>query len=173
MKNGSIILVVVLFFYSIARSYGQETRFFVPSEIKKAYEKGTRSYNGEPGFYYWQNTIDYNIKVNVVPSLNLIEGYEEVEYHNASPEEINSLVIRLYHNAYKKGNPRACSIDDKDIDDGVELTEVIINGKVYDLEDWNLTQIDGTNVRLILIEPLKQASDLTFKASWKQKIPQY
>ena len=75
--------------------------------------------------------------------------------------------------AYKKGNPRAYTIHDKDIDAGVELSDVIINGVSYDLEDRNLTQREGTNVRFILKEPLKPGSDLVFKASWKQKVPKY
>ena len=66
MKKNLIIALLTFFGFSIFSSYGQETRFFMPSEIKKAYEKGTRSYDGQPGTSYWQNTVDYNIKVTTV-----------------------------------------------------------------------------------------------------------
>ena len=173
MKKNLITALLAFFGFSILSSYGQETRFFMPSEIKKAYEKGTRSYDGQPGTSYWQNTVDYNIKVTIVPSEKLIDGYEEVIYQNDSPDEINTLVVRLYADAYKKGNPRASSINYKDIDDGVELADVTINGVSYDLDDQNMTRRGGTNIYFILQESLKPGSNLTFKASWKQKIPSF
>ncbi len=145
----------------------------MPSEIKKAYEKGTRSYDGKPGANYWQNTVDYKIKVNIVPSEKLIEGNEVVVYHNNSSDEINTLVVRLYRDAYKKGNPRAFDVNPKDIDDGVELKDVVINGVRYDLKNLEMTQISGTNTSFTLKESLKPGEKLTFRASWKQKIPEY
>lgn len=173
MKKNLITALLAFFGFSFFNSFGQETRFFMPSEIKKAYEKGTRSFDGQPGTNYWQNTVDYNIKVNIVPSEKLIDGYEEVIYQNDSPDEINTLVVRLYADAYKKGNPRANSVNDKDIDEGVELADVTINGVSYDLDDQNMTQRGGTNIYFTLQESLKPGSNLTFKASWKQKIPSF
>jgi len=173
MKKNLITALLAFFGFSFFSSYGQETRFFMPSEIKKAYEKGTRSYDGQPGTSYWQNTVDYNIKVTIVPSEKLIDGYEEVIYQNDSPDEIKTLVVRLYADAYKKGNPRASSINAKDINGGVELADVTINGVPYDLDDQNMTQRVGANIYFILHESLKPGSNLTFKASWKQKIPSF
>jgi len=173
MKKNLITALLAFFGFSFFNSYGQETRFFMPSEIKKAYEKGTRSYDGQPGTSHWQNTVDYNIKVTIVPSKKLIDGYEEVIYQNNSPDEINTLVVRLYADAYKKGNPRAYSINDKDIDNGVELSDVTINGVSYDLDDQNMTQRGGTNLYFTLQESLKPGSNLTFKASWEQRIPSF
>lgn len=154
----------------------QETRFFMPSEIKQAYENGTRSYNGKPSVGYWQNTVDYNIKVTIIPSERLIEGHEEVIYHNSSPNEINMLVVRLYADVYKKGNLRGSFfgrniIDTADIHDGVELKDVVIDGVSYDLNNEELTQRTGTNIIFNLDEPLKPGEDLSFKATWIQKIP--
>jgi hypothetical protein len=109
--------------------------------------------------------------VTIVPSEKLIDGYEEVVYHNTSQDEINTLIVRLYRDVYKKGNPRSSAINVKDIDDGVELVDVVINGVQYDLEDQNMTQRNGTNISFILQKSLKPEEELTFKASWKQMIP--
>ncbi|MFN2396761.1 MAG: hypothetical protein ABR597_13865, partial [Bacteroidales bacterium] len=106
MKIKSKNFVLVLFFYSIVGSYAQETRFFMPSEIKKAYENETRSYDGKPGRNYWQNTADYRIEVSIILSEMLIDGHEEVIFHNNGPDQIETLVVRLYGNALKKGNSR-------------------------------------------------------------------
>lgn len=171
-ENLSITLLAYFLFISI-NSNAQETRFFMPSEIKQAYEKGTRSYDGKPGANYWHNTVDYNIKVTIVPSEKLIDGYEEVFYYNNSPDEIKSLVVRLYGDAYKKGNPRASAINEKDIHGGIQLADVTINGLSYDLDDRKVTQRRGTNITFKLQEPLKSGATLTFKVSWKQKIPSF
>lgn len=173
MKKNLIIPLLASFLFININSNAQETRLYMPSEIKKAYDKGTRSNDGQPGTSYWQNTTDYNIKVTIVPSEKLIDGYEEVVYYNNSPDEIKTLVVRLYGDAYKKGNPRASSIKDKDIHDGVELADVTINDVSYDLNDWNVAQRKGTNITFILKDPLKPGSELTLKTSWKQKIPTY
>ncbi len=158
---------------SVLSVYGQETRFYMPSEIKDAYNNGTRSYDGRPGPDYWQNTVDYQIQVKIDPAAKMISGVEEVVYHNASPNELSTLIVRLYRDAYKKGNPRASTINPKDIDDGVELAGIKINGVEYDLSNREKARRSGTNLTLTLDEPLKSGESLTFNVSWKQKIPVY
>ena len=143
----------------------------MPLEIKNAYEKGSRSYDGKPGSEYWQNTVDYNIKLNIIPTEKIIEGQEEVTYYNNSPDELFTLVIRLYADAYKKGNPRERTINEKDIHDGVEIKDVFINGDFYDLKPRDVAYRNGTNLTINLKNSLKPGEKLTFKASWKQKIP--
>lgn len=173
MKSNLFITLLVSFTFVSLTTVAQEARFFMPSEIKNAYEKGTRSYDGKPGANYWHNTVDYKIKVTIVPSEKLIDGSEEVVFHNNSPEEIETMVVRLYGDAYKKGNVRARYIDERDITNGVELEDVFIDGVSYDLEDEKMTERYGTNIHFTLQEPLKPGAELTFKASWKQKIPVY
>lgn len=53
----------------------QESRFFMPIEIAKAYENGTRSYDGKPGPNYWHNTVDYKIDVTILPEEKMINGH--------------------------------------------------------------------------------------------------
>ena len=158
---------------SLFGAYAQESRFFIPSEIRKAYEKGTRSYDGRPGENYWQNRVDYHIKVTLNPSAKMIEGTEKVVYYNSSPDALNSLIVRLYRDAFKKGNARDYPVDARDIDEGAELTDVFINGKSYDLDDSDRVERVGTNLIFALQNPLNPGSELTFQVSWKQKIPSY
>ena len=58
--------------------FGQEARFFIPREVVQAYENGTRSYDGRPGANYWQNLVDYDIEVEVIPSEKKLRGAEKV-----------------------------------------------------------------------------------------------
>ncbi len=156
---------------SILSAYGQEKRFYMPSEIKQAYDNGTRSFDGKPGPDYWQNMVDYQIQVKIDPESKMISGEEEVVYHNSSPNELNTLIVRLYMDAYKKGNSRSSIINPKDIDDGVELTGVKINGIEFDLSNRDKVRQSGTNITFTLDKPLKSGESLTFNVFWKQKIP--
>ena len=69
-----IALLSVLLCSLTVLTNAQEKRFFVPSELKTAYENGTRSYDGKPGDQYWQNTVDYIIEVEVNPETRELTG---------------------------------------------------------------------------------------------------
>src|SRR6266498_1981673 len=75
----------------------------VPTNIKAAYDKGIRSANGKPGKNYWQNSADYDLKINFDPVTRLITGTEEVNYTNNSPDTLRPIFFKLYPNLYKKG----------------------------------------------------------------------
>ncbi|MDA3892846.1 MAG: hypothetical protein PF517_14385 [Salinivirgaceae bacterium] len=172
-KRLKFIFFFLLGIFSLSQTYlqAQESSLFMPREIKTAYKNGTRSFDGKPGEKYWQNSVDYEIKVSIVPHEQLIVGNEEVVFHNESPNENNTLVVRLYGDVYKKGFIRGREVNGDDLNDGVELQDISINGNVYDLQNQKLVKRVGTNLYIELIEPLKPNSSLLFKASWKQKIP--
>lgn len=172
--NKYLILSIILLSGVLAINLdAQEKRFFVPSEISKTYEKGTRAYDGRPGENYWQNTVDYNIDVEINIAEKLIEGHEEVVYYNNSPDDISQLVVRLYKDVYKKGKTRSYALNERDIGEGVELDNVVINDVEYDLDDRRMVQRRGTNIIFNLQEPLAPGSKLTFKTNWKQTIPEF
>ena len=75
--------------------YGQDD-LYMPLNIKKAYENGTRNYDGTPGPNYWQNSSDYKIKVEIDPQKKILYGSETITYYNNSPDSLKTLVIRLY-----------------------------------------------------------------------------
>ena len=164
----TLLLSVLILFASLVQA--QEKRFYMPLEIQKAYEKDTRSWTGEPGPGYWHNTVDYKINVSIDPSNRGVTGSEEVTYYNNSPDDLNVLVIRLYHNVFKKGNPRLMSVNSDDINDGVEVSELIVNGEEYSFEGQEV-QSSGTNLLVRLRQPLESGKSLTFSCNWKQEIP--
>ncbi|RLD78254.1 MAG: hypothetical protein DRJ10_10640 [Bacteroidetes bacterium] len=149
----------------------QETRFFMPSEIQEAYKNGTRSYDGKPGNKYWHNTVDYKIDVKINSEEKLIEGKQEVIYHNNSTDNIYTVVVRLYYDVYKKGNLRSSSVNEEDIEDGVELFDVKIDGENYDLKNKQKVQRRGTNISFKLNKVLKPGELIKLETAWKQKIP--
>jgi hypothetical protein len=171
MKKQAKTFLISTLLFSVVIVNAQETRFFMPKEIQKAYINGTRSYDGKPGQKYWHNTADYAIDVNVNPSEKLISGSEKVTYYNNSPKPMNSLVVRLYYDVYKRGNPRSSSLMEKDISDGVRLSNVKINEKEINVENNQSVRRSGTNIIFQLEKPIKAGKKLTFEVDWEQKIP--
>lgn len=117
--------LIVLFMTSIV--YAQSD-LHIPKEIQKAYKNGTRSKDGKPGEKYWHNTVDYKIDVTVTPETRVIRGKETVVYTNNSPDDLSSIVIRLYYDVFKKGNKRGISVNEEDIGDGVDLKAITVSG---------------------------------------------
>ena len=168
------IFILLLFISTFAAEHlqAQETRFFVPKEIARAYENGTRSYDGKPGPKYWQNTADYTINVSVEPEERTLEGTETVTYYNNSPNTLNQLIIRLYHDVFRKANPRAYRVRPDDINEGVTISKLTVNGEVYDVSRRQEVSRSGTNMRVALKEPLKSGEKIELEISWSQQIPE-
>ena len=141
----------------------------VTREIQQAYEKGSRSTNGQPGASYWQNHSDYKIKVELDPATRQISGSETVTYTNESPNKLQNLIVRLYPNIFDKNSPRDDrSIDPIDIKDStiVRLTTVRING-----QDVKPT-VRGTNATLRIPNGLEAKQALTLEVTWSYLIPE-
>lgn len=167
MKNLTSILLLTLGFSLMA----QEQRFFMPTEMRQAYEKGTRSYDGKPGAAYWHNTVNYGIQATIDPSTRAIEGSATITYTNNSPDDLGTIVIRLYNDLFKKGAIRASSVDARDIDDGVTISRVAVRGADKDLEGNEVAR-SGTNMFVRLgDEPLKSGESIELIVDWKQYIP--
>ncbi|WP_442587953.1 M1 family metallopeptidase [Pedobacter sp. AW31-3R] len=115
----------------------------VPVEFQKAYARGTRNTNGQPGAKYWQNTADYNLKVDFNPSSRLLKGTVEVVYKNNSTDTLTEIWLKLYPNLYKKGSPRASKIAESDLGEGVQISKFVLEDKAVAPD---LLLIDGTNM---------------------------
>ena len=107
MKHAILILVLLGFNINI---FSQSSSLYIPRDVKKAYDNGTRTYNGTPGKNYWVNHTDYKISAELIPDSNIIVGSEKIVYHNESPDSLSEIVIRLYQNIAKPGVARNWSI---------------------------------------------------------------
>ncbi len=161
----SILLLVLVLSLS-----AQENRFFVPREIKEAYENGTRSYDGKPGPNYWQNTVDYDMAVEVIPETRELAGSGIIVFNNNSPDDLSQLIFRLYHDVFRKGNQRGMRVNENDINDGVEISRLTIDGKEIDLEEGIRRR--GTNMYVTLENPILSQSSSSIEVNWKMVIPE-
>ena len=61
-----------------------------------------RNAAGEPGEHYWQQRVDYKIKVTLDEEKRRITGKEKITYHNNSPYRLKYLWVQLDQNIFKE-----------------------------------------------------------------------
>ncbi len=145
---------------------------FVPLNVRKAYERQTRSYDGTPGSNYWQNHAQYTIRVKVLPKTRTLQGHETIVYFNESPDTLHQLVLRLYQDLYKKGNLRDWPISTADLTDGVSIDFLRIDRDTLRMEtsEKGLRRY-GTNVFLYPKHPIPPKGQVTLELKWQLLLP--
>jgi len=61
-----------------------------------------RNAAGEPGENYWQQQVDYKIKVSLDEEKRRLTGSEKITYHNNSPYRLKYLWVQLDQNRFKE-----------------------------------------------------------------------
>lgn len=158
----ALVLINILFVFS---SYGQEG-LYIPRNIKAAYDKGTRSYDGNPGAEYWQNSSDYKIDVEIDPATYKIMGREKVIYYNNSPDSLRRIVLRLYPNIFKRGSARDYSFNPEGVTEGVTIDEIKIDGLSVNLENGSIFRVQNTIALLNLPKTLSPNSSMNISVEW-------
>ena len=166
------IITVILFLISfLINLFSQTSDLYIPLNIKHAYTKKTRSFDGYPGPKYWQNRAAYKIHVNLDPKNGILTGTEEILYFNNSPDSLTELIIHLFPNIYKKGNSREFNIDFTDASEGVALEEIRVNNKIVDIEPEDcFIEYLHNDIKLNLEEPLHSGQTITLTISWHYRI---
>ncbi|KQS28489.1 M1 family metallopeptidase [Pedobacter sp. Leaf194] len=128
----------------------------VEQVFQNTYQKGTRSTDGKPGKNYWQNSSNYNIKVDFNPVTRLLKGSVDITYTNNSPDTLKEVWFKLYPNLYKKGTPRKARFAEADLGEGVAIEKIAANGK--SVNDFS---IDGTNMT-VKVPPVLPGKTIRF-----------
>ena len=176
MKKSFILKITsLLIIIGISNSFltlAQDNSLNIPRDIKKAYENGTRSYDGKPGPDYWQNFADYKINVKVDTSNRSVIGEETINYINNSPDTLREIVFRLYQNLYRKGEIRDLPVDTSDLTNGVKIKELSINGNKIDVNSQHSGfRISGTLMIVKLDEPMHPKDSLNIGCKWSFIMP--
>lgn len=152
------------FFLFVTGTLSAQVKLPVPRDVKSLYEYGTRSADGRPGKNYWQNAANYNIAVTYNPVTRVVSGSEEITYINNSPDALNELIFKIYPNIYKKGAIRDMPVEADDLTDGVNITNVEVNGTA---KKGGYLRIDGTTMVITGVNtPSKQVSKVTLDFSY-------
>ncbi len=168
-KNIVIIFTILIAFQTSAQD------LYFPIEYRKAYENGTRKYDGTVSETYWQNRAAYDIRAEVDPVNSLLTAKSEITYTNNSPDSLRHIVFHAYHDYYKPGATRAGffsgGYNEDLLSDGMVIDLIQIEGNDVDMEDKKIVSYNGTNYRIKLDQPLAPGSSISLKIDWHYSIP--
>jgi hypothetical protein len=142
-----------------------------------------RTASGAPGPKYWQQRVDYDMKVELDEKNLKLTGSETITYFNNSPDALTYLWLQLDENQhssvnnanYQSSNPLPRSVtqqqfdrvleDKKDNGYGFNITKITdATGKAL------AYNINKTMMRVELPAPLKPGQKFVFNINWNYKI---
>lgn len=128
---------------------------------------------------YFQQEVNYKIDVTLNDKLHELSALESIEYINNSPDELTSIYMHLWPNAYKNNstamakqmleNGETKFYYSAETDRGfIDQLDFKVNGKKVQLE-YDPKNIDIA--MLILTEPLKSGDSINITTPFHVKIP--
>ncbi len=147
-----------------------------PNDLRRA--------SGAPGTKYWQQQVDYVIKVSLDTTTHRVNGSEVVTYHNNSPDKLTYLWFQLDQNIEKadsranamagaipKGvDPRSRRFLMSDVEFGYTLSRVQLVDAQGKRKDARYT-MNGTQMRVNLDAPLGTGQKVQVAIDWSHEVP--
>ncbi|HWZ15945.1 MAG TPA: M1 family metallopeptidase [Mucilaginibacter sp.] len=140
---------------------------YTPRDIKRAYDKQTRSPDGKPGKNYWQNHGRYNISITALPPDRNIKGTEQITYFNNSPDTLKRLNMKLILNIHRPGVARFGSADADYLTPGIQIDNFQVNGEK---QGWDNNKASGTNQLISLPKALMPHDSVKLNIVWHFEI---
>ncbi|UKJ08989.1 M1 family metallopeptidase [Solitalea lacus] len=136
-----------------------------------------RNGSGAPGHAYWQQKVDYNIKVELNDDNQSVTGSETITYHNNSPDALTYLWIQLDQNIYATNSDSYLTQTNGKVENmSFEGFERLVNPKtklgyqIRSVKDATgktlLFTINKTMMRVDLPQPLKPGATFSFSVDW-------
>ncbi|MCK0069590.1 M1 family metallopeptidase [Kordiimonas laminariae] len=144
-----------------------------------------RTGSGAPGHEYWQQQVDYKIKVSLDEKKRTITGSENIKYINNSPDTLTYLWLQMDQNKFSKHSDAFETMTQSDrakkrlsyyamdyiartkgTDWGFHLTKVESKGKKLDYV------VNDTMMRIDLPKPLAPGASIEFDIDWWYHIPE-
>ena len=171
MDKTTVFFVSLFLFLIINPLFAQKSSdLYMPKEIKQAYDKGTRSFNGKAGENYFINKVDYSIKAEFDTETRLLKGEEKITYTNNSPDSLKYMYFNLYQDIFKKGNMRDWDIGAVDITDGVQISKIIYNSEEIDINSGNVSNRSSI-LRIKLPEKIAPGEKTNIEIEWNFILP--
>jgi hypothetical protein len=146
--------------------------FYIPRDVRQAYDRQTRSTSGKPGERYWQNRAAYKIEVAIAPHLKKVTGTETITYTNHSPDTLASIYLKLIQNIHRPETFKVAFGEDKDFQtNGMIIESIKVNGK---MTAWDNEKVwagpDPVNAPIGLPAPLLPGGQITVDIHWEYEL---
>lgn len=183
MTKNIVLLFSLLLFHNLSYTQTQPWQGkFEPIDNMISPPNTYRTASGAPGKAYWQQRADYKIKAALDESNNTITGEETITYYNNSPDDLRYLWIQLEQNVNRKGNEDFGSFFNN-IKDSITARQMQFLTRAIDfpagytikyIKDINgnsmKSMVNNTMMKVLLKEPLKSGSSLSFSIAWSYPI---
>ncbi|MDD3877393.1 MAG: M1 family metallopeptidase [Bacteroidales bacterium] len=127
--------------------------------------------NRKPHEAYWQQDVNYNIKIRLDDQKDILYGSMRLIYYNNSPDTLSFVYFHLYQNAFlPNSHYHHLQQDNKSIMSfgtyqslglGTEVEQIIVDGENH---EWIL---DNTIMRVNLNKPIKSNDSAVFDIQFK------
>jgi hypothetical protein len=129
-----ILIPSLLLLFFMGADLAQAQQLYMPRNITKSYENGTRGMDGKPGKNYWQNEGKYDMSITVTPETKVVSGVEKIVYSNNSPDTLRAIAIRFVNNFHKPLAPRGGYTGPDMITKGLVIESFSIDNEVYNID---------------------------------------
>jgi hypothetical protein len=163
MLKKYILAAISLLFLANANAQS----LYIPRDVQKAYNKGTREADGKPGKNYWQNSGNYNISITVMPPDRTVKGTEQITYFNNSPDTLKQLNMKLIMNIHRAGATRFRNTTPDYITPGMQVDSIFVNGEK---KPWDNAKALGTNQFVKLSTPLLPHDSVKLNITWHYEL---
>ncbi len=128
---------------------------------------------------YWQQEVNYVINVSLDDQKHILHGFEEIEYINNSPDDLEFIYFHLWPNAYKNNQTafakqKALTNDHRYLfatkaqRGYIDSLDFKVNGKPV---EWKLDAEHIDICKIHLNQPLKSGQKITISTPFRVKIP--
>ena len=139
-------------------------------------------FNSYLGQHYWQQKIKYDMSIDFDVSKHQFSGTQKITYYNNSPENLSTLYMHLYYNAFQPGSMmdvRSRTIEDPDsrVRDRISKLSPDEIGfqKIKSVKDGNGNSLsfdeDGTILEIKLNKPLKSGKQIKLHIDFLAQVP--
>ncbi|MEP3480420.1 MAG: M1 family metallopeptidase [Fuerstiella sp.] len=167
----------------VNNKYGQPDKFRQLEEILPTPNE-YRNASGAPGHAYWQQKVDYDIKVSLDEKKNSLTGSEVITYTNNSPDTLKYLWLQLDQNRFdpSSNDNRHQTASPIGSTMSYGAMEKLMVGRTFpggytidDVSDAASKKklshfITGTSMRIDLTTPLATGESVGFRVSWSYNI---
>lgn len=167
------LLYLVLLVWD-AGAQTSQSPLYMPIEFQKAYQKGTRKWDGSVSPSYWQNRSEYTLKAKIDPHQKLLEGSAKITYYNNSLDTMRRPTFHTYHDYYRADSKKSGFFSNGDVfptSKGVVISKLIVDGESYDVKDPKQLIFKGTHYIIALNKPLLPKGKITLEINWNYPIP--
>ncbi|MDV7401041.1 hypothetical protein RZS08_57015, partial [Arthrospira platensis SPKY1] len=150
----------------------QQSNYYVPLNLLKTYQQGTRSMHGLPGPNYWINNAHYTMDVVFDPVYSSISGQANIRYFNNSPDTLRALVFNLYQDIFRKGNSRDWDLGMDDVHNGMQFNKMILGEESIDMQNRRAFLRQGTKLIVRPTHALLPYDSIDIQTEWQVRLPQ-